>query len=197
MTMQECITGANKQRSYSGDYMEFGKIGEKVVVSFLQDNPEILEVKDWSEIQAVQYADIDCAITTKSGQVVLAEIKSDKHLGVSGNVLFEVLRINHTCHPDFSANLGWSGKTPAKFIFYYAPSVRQIYRFETEKLRRAMQVYTRRKRKNMRLDVVETDSIKTTVNILIPIGYFNGDYKTYSSSDYDYEYFTDETEIPF
>jgi len=190
-------TGANKQRSYHGDYMETGKIGEKIVINFLEDNPKILKVHDWSELQVVQFADIDCAIVTKTGQVVLAEIKSDKHLGVTGNVLFEVLRINHTCHPDFSCNLGWSGKTPAKFIFYYAPNVSKIYKFETRSLRKAMQMYTKKTRKKMRLDVVETDNIKTTINILIPISYFNGDYKVYESFDYDREYYEEETDLPF
>jgi len=197
MTLEQCKTGADKNNSYSGDYMNTGKLGEKVVIKFLQDNPQILEVNDWSEIKATQSADIDCEIITRSGQVVLAEIKSDKHLGKTGNVLFEILRINHTCRPDFSANLGWSGKTPAKFIFYYAPSVRKIYKFETRSLRKAMQAYTKETRKKMRLDIVETDDIKTTINILIPISYFNGDYKVYESLDFDREYYEEETDLPF
>jgi len=172
-------TGANKQRSYDGDYMETGKIGEKIVIDFLKRNPNILEVHDWSELQFAQYVDIDCAIITKAGQAVLAEIKSDKHLGITGNVLFEVLRINHTCHPDFSCNLGWSARTPAKFIFYYAPSVNKIYRFQTEKLRMAMQQYTNKARARTNLNYVETDKIKSTINILIPISYCKGAYDVY------------------
>ena len=42
-----------------------------------------------------------------------------------------------------------------------------------------MQRYTREKRKSTRLDIVETDSIKTTINILIPIEYCKGAYEIY------------------
>ncbi len=35
----------------------------------------------------------------------MAEIKTDAWLGISGNVNFEVLRINHTAHPDKAGTL--------------------------------------------------------------------------------------------
>lgn len=179
MTAETCQTGALKPRSYSGDYMEAGLRGQNIVIDLLRKQPEILGVLDWSDLETVQPADIDCAIRTKSGHVILAEIKSDSYLGKTGNVLFEVLRINHTCDPEFSMGLGWAARTPAKYIFYYAPSVNKVYKFTTIGLRRSMQRYTREKRKGIRLDIVETDSIKTTINILIPIEYCKGAYEVY------------------
>jgi hypothetical protein len=179
MTIETCQTGAFKPRSYSGDYMKAGLAGQSIVLDLLKRRPEILGVIDWSDLEAVQPADIDCAIRTKSGHVILAEIKSDSYLGKTGNVLFEVLRINHTCDPEFSMGLGWTARTPAKYIFYYAPSVNKVYKFNTIGLRQSMQRYTREKRKSTRLDIVETDSIKTTINILIPIEYCKGAYEIY------------------
>ena len=73
----------------------------------------------------------------------------------------------------------WAARTPAKYIFYYAPSVDKVYKFNTIRLRQSMQRYTREKRKSTRLDIVETDSIKTTINILIPIEYCKGAYEIY------------------
>ena len=77
MTTETCQTGAFKPRSYSGDYMKAGLTGQSIVLNLLRQRPEILGVIDWSDLEAVQPADIDCAIRTKSGHVILAEIKSD------------------------------------------------------------------------------------------------------------------------
>jgi len=164
-------TGADKARSYSGDYMDAGRNAEDIVMAFLRDHPDVVGVEDWRELRAVQEADVDCAIKTRDGRVTLAEIKSDKHLGVSGNVLFEIFRINHTCRSDRSGYLGWSCRSPATYFLYYAPTIQKLYQCRVEKLRAAMQTYTKTERKKTRLDWVDTDSIKSTINILIPWRY--------------------------
>lgn len=179
MNIKTCRTGYNKQRSYSGDYMTAGLAGQSVVINLLHSRPEILGVSDWSDLEAVQMADIDCAIKTISGHVILAEIKTDTYLGRTGNILFEVLRINHTCNPEYSMGLGWAARTPAKYIFYYAPAINKVYKFKTDNLRLGMQRYTKDKRKAIRLDIVETDNIKTTINILIPLEYYKGLFEVY------------------
>ena len=101
---QQTTTGADKARSYSGDYMAAGKKAEEIVMRYLQSKPYIIGLNDFRELRAVQEADVDIAIKTIDGRVTLAEIKSDWHLGVSGNVLFEVLRINHTAPPERSGS---------------------------------------------------------------------------------------------
>lgn len=160
--------GAEKRRSYDGDYMEAGKRAEAICMEFLRRRPEVADMDDLRDLRAMQKADCDCVCYLYSGQVCLAEIKSDKHLGVTGNVLFEVLRINHTCDPLNAGTLGWSLRSPAQFVVYYAPSVSSIYMARFADLRKAFQAYTRRVRKAVRLDVVPTDNIKTTVNVLLP-----------------------------
>lgn len=175
--MNTCETGNTKQRSYSGDYMQVGKAGEKIVIDYLRQSPSIIGVKDWSEVKEVQEADIDCAIKTIDGNILLAEIKTDNYLGATGNILFEILRINHTCDPQYSLTLGWSGRTPANYIIYYGPNINQMYVFKTSDLRRAMQKYTAENRKQSKISIVETDNIKTTLNILIPIKYCDGFYR--------------------
>lgn len=165
------IVGAEKARSYTGDYMAEGRKAEEIVMAFLKKRPEIIGIEDWRELRAVHEADVDCAITTTDGRVTLAEIKSDRHLGQSGNVLFEVLRINHTCRPDRACVLGWSARSPATYFLYYAPSVNSIYQCRCDELRRAFQEYTKEERQDTRTCWVNTDSIKSTVNVLIPWEY--------------------------
>lgn len=158
----------NRDRSYSGDYMSLGKRGEEVVIEWLKNRPEVISHDDLRELRPMQKADVDFAIYSVDGRVALLEVKTCRHLGKSGNVLFEVLRINHTCDPVHSLGLGWSGRSPATYIAYYAISVEQIWIASFNDFRKCFQEYTCKARKNIRFDVVPTDRIKTTVNILIP-----------------------------
>jgi hypothetical protein len=160
--------------------MQRAKEAEARVMDFLKKRPDVLGVMDWRELQVQQEADIDIAIKTRDGRITLAEIKSDSHLGVTNNVLYEVLRINHTCAHEHATTLGWSGRTPAQFILFDAISVKKIYQIRTEDFRKALQEYTRVARKNINVSIVPTDSIKTTVNILIPWNYCQKYFKIFS-----------------
>ena len=172
---------ASKERSYNGDYMKVGKKAEEIVLAFLKSRPDVLGVNDFRELRAVQEADIDFAIKTIDGRVTLAEVKSDRHMGITENVLYEVLRMNHTCIPEKSCVLGWSARTPAQYILYYSPKLKKLYQFRSEQLRKAFQKYTQDVRKP-NFDFVPTDKIKTTLNVLIPISYWKNIVKIYDLS---------------
>lgn len=161
-------TSSTKERSYNGDYMAEGKRAEEICLAFLRRRPEVMGLEDTRDLRVLREADVDCVIYLRNGTVPLAEIKSDRHLGISGNVLFEVLRINHTCRPERACVLGWAARSPAQWLIYYAPSVKRIYMCRFEDLRRCFQEYTRESRRQTRVDWVNTDTIKSTVNILIP-----------------------------
>lgn len=167
-TSQLSRPSADRQRSYDGGYMAVGKNGEEIVMAWIANHPQTLGVDDVRELRVTRDADIDCFIKTQDGRVTLAEIKTDQHLGVSGNVLFEVLRINHTAPPDRAVTLGWAARSPARTLFYYAPSVSAIYICRFDALRLCFQKWSREARGKMRINVVPTDNIKTTVNVLIP-----------------------------
>jgi len=162
------ITGVDKKRSYNGDYMKLGKEAERIVMEWLKQRPQVLGLSDFRELRAIQEADVDIAIKTQDGTVTLAEIKSDRHLGVSGNVLFELLRINHTCIAEKSCTLGWSARSPAVWFLFYASSVNKIYQCRVDDFRVCFQNYTKEKRDGAKLFWVNTDSIKSTLNCLIP-----------------------------
>lgn len=173
-------TGADKPRSYNGDYMADGKKAEEIVMNFLRQQPDVIGVDDWSNLQIVHEADVDCAIKTRDGLVTLGEIKSDSHLGQSGNVLFEILRINHTCQHEKAGTLGWSLRSPATFFLYYAPSVARIYICRANSLRKVFQSYTRQARQSVNTIWVNTDSIKSTLNVLLPWEVCKGVFKVYN-----------------
>jgi len=121
------LPGAIAQRSYSGHYMKVGQEAETRIMEWLTGNPHILKIDDLRQFRALREADVDTSIHLTDGRIVLAEIKSDWHLGTSGNVLFEILRINHTAQTDRCVTLGWSARSPAKWLLYYAPQFKSVY----------------------------------------------------------------------
>lgn len=169
----------NKQRSYDDDYMTAGKIAEEKIIAWLRERPEVIGIEDFRNIRAVHEADIDLGVKLMDGTVTLAELKSDWHMGKSGNVLFEILRINHRGPNDKVVTLGWSGRSPAIWLLIYAPQLDAIYRCKFEQLRSACQRYTYEAREKTRIDWVNTDNIKSTINILIPWKYCRAFFRRY------------------
>jgi hypothetical protein len=161
-------TGADKPKSYSSDYMKLGRKGSNIVLDWLCQRPQVIGVTDWRDVKVAQEVDVDFAIKTRDGRVVLAEVKTDSYLGVTGNVLFEVLRINHKAAPEHCVTLGWGGRSPAQYFLFYAPTLCVIYQCKASDFRQVFQSYTGRTRKQTRLIWVNTDNIKSTLNVLIP-----------------------------
>lgn len=168
MSLFDTTPGANRERSYDGDYMEAGRKAEDIIMDWLRRQPWVLDLDDLTGLRPMRQADVDCHFSLTDGRSTLAEIKSDKHLGTSKNYLFEVLRINHTAPPDKAVTLGWSARSPAKWLLYWAPNKKEIHQISMDEFRGALQNYSQQQRKETKLSYVPTDRIKSTVNILIP-----------------------------
>ena len=162
---------ADRAKSYASGYMAAGKEGESVVMAWLSRRVNVRHVEDLRDDPEMQAAEIDCRVHTTDGDSSTVEIKSCDHLGVSGNVLFEMLRINHGCGPEHALVMGWAMRSEADWLFYYAPSVSKIYRIGFDDFRRAAQNYTREARWKSFIHFVSTDDVKSTVNLLIPEKY--------------------------
>jgi hypothetical protein len=171
VAVPDTIPRADRNRSYDGDYMKTGRIAEEKIMVWLTAQPWVLGVDDLRSFRALREADVDVSVRLTDGRATLAEIKSDRWLGVKGNMLFEVLRINHTCDPVHAVTLGWSARSPAQWLLYYAPSKGLLYRVKMDDFRLACQTYTNEMRKNTLLNYVPTDNLKSTITILIPEKY--------------------------
>lgn len=146
--------------------MQAGRRAEELVLSWLRENPQVAGVEDMRDLRVMREADVDCGIKLYDGRICLAEIKSDYNLGVSGNIAFEFLRINHTAHSDASVTLGWSARSPAKWLFMYGPQVHAIYQIEFADYRATVQKHTREKDASVKW--IRTDEIKTTLIFIVP-----------------------------
>jgi len=170
---------ANRGRSYDGAYMEVGKRAEEAVLRWLGENPDILDVRDCRSQRVGQEADFDFSITGTDGVVTLAEVKSDKLINKTGNMIFEIARVNHTAPHDRAVTLGWSARSPATWCVFYCPPAKKIYVVRFEDLRKCFQHYSRKVRKNVRMKWVPTDSIKSTLIALIPEEFWRDVTKVY------------------
>ena len=158
--------------NYKGLMMVVGVSGEEVVKDFLTSHSKVKQpIEDLREDKDWQDKEVDFRIEYHNGEKRLIEVKSDRHIGKSHNVLFEVFRVNHKAAAENCVRLGWSVFSAADRFFVWCAPTQELYIFNSNNLRRAMQGYTFEKRKSTRLDWVDTDNARSTITILIPIAY--------------------------
>jgi len=161
-----------ESKTYSGELMQKGRIGETAVLEWLNKSQAAKEIIDMREFRISQRLDVDCGIETLDGALVLAEIKTDYNLGRTNNFLFELFRINHFVEADRVFYLGWTFRSPAKYLLYYSPNENSVYCFTFKNIRETIGKYISKTKPQ--IIIIPTDEQKTTFNILIPQSYFDG-----------------------
>jgi len=172
-----------RARDYeNGEYAQKGKTAEQIVMAFVESHPDIIGIDDLRDVKQMRWYDVDACIRTAEGETFLAEIKSDDHLGVTNNVFFETLRLNLTAEPEHAVKLGWSQRSPARFLLYYAPKAAKLYVCRFDDLRRALQRYLldlKRSGGTPETKYITTSPEVTTQGILIPMSYCDGIFTVY------------------
>lgn len=170
------------EKCWNGELMKKGREAEKKVIDWLRSLKdsvkEVIDVREW---RVTRKLDVDCFIETIDGKIRLAEIKYDQSLGKSNNFLFEFMRINHFVFADAVFYLGWTFRSPAKYLLYYSPYENSVYKFTFGDVRTQIGKYVSdcNKKNKPRIDVIFTDRQKTTFNFLVPKDYFEGLYRKY------------------
>lgn len=157
----------DRERSYSGDYMAQGKSAEDVVKKWLCDSADVSSVNDVSDQRHYQEREIDFIITMRDGREITAEIKSDAHIGSTRNVVFELLRVNHTLNNEKAFVIGWSARSEAAHVFYVSVTENKIFSFSMADLRSA--ACASFSGKAPKVLTIPTDNIKSTIVLLIPL----------------------------
>ena len=163
-------------KTYDGELMQKGITNEEIILKWLKNNSQ--NIIDFREFKLAQRIDVDFGIESIDGNIVLAEIKSDKWIRESGNLLFEVNRINHYVKNKWFY-LGWGWRSPAQKLIVRNPYTNQAFVFDFLELRTFIGKYVSNVGKKLETRIVETDNQKTTFNWLIPMSELNGLYKKY------------------
>lgn len=169
-------------RSYEGQMMQTGKEAERIVMAWLRQNPNVVEVHDLSNTEELWKTDTDLLIKTRDGQDILAEVKSCRHIRQDGHVNFEIARIYHNAPTERAIQLGWGQRSPAHYLFVYSPVEKAIYRFNMQTMRSVMQRVTKQARADSQLHWVSTDDTKSTLILLLPLKEFGPHYGRYDVS---------------
>ena len=101
--------------SFEGD-LKVGSIGERVAWDILINLPDIRQVIDVRKDKRFQAEDVDFLIETLERQFLKVEVKADRRMGETGNIIYET---------DTSGNIGCMTKTKADLIYQY-DTVNQI-----------------------------------------------------------------------
>lgn len=147
--------------------MEIGDAAEAVAVAFLRALPHVRQVRDVTRDATWQAREIDLRVEDARGAWHGIEVKSDRHIARTGNVLFELVRVHHSA--PVCAYLGWGVFSQAAWLFVWCPPAERLYTFNVTALREAFQRHTAAERSKLRLSVVPTDARRTTINVLVPL----------------------------
>ena len=158
---------ASRPRSYSGGYMQAGKTAEAIFLDFLWSHKETIYVEDVRSQKQWQECDVDFRVLRNGSDNWLdVEGKHDRRLDRSGYWLFELFRVNHTAPANRLFVDGWSVRSAASHLLFYAPFTNRIHSIRVRDYRLACSNAVRLKL--CRYDLVPTDTIKTTVNAYFP-----------------------------
>lgn len=155
------------EKSYDGELMALGQSNEEIIMRWLQRFEAAREIIDFREFRLTQRLDVDCGIETLDGNIVLAEIKADRHIAADKNLLFENHRINHFAKGHWFY-LGWGWRSPAQKLIIRNPETGKTFVFSFDDLREFIGGYVAEQGKSLRMAIVETDRQKTTFNLIVP-----------------------------
>ena len=154
------------EKSYNGKLMKIGKSNEDIILTWLKTKAH--EILDFREFRLAQRMDVDFGIETIDGEIVLAEIKSDKWIKEDGNLLFECNRINHFVKEKWFY-LGWGWRSPAQKLIIRNPDSNEIFVFNFLELKKFVGEYISEVGTKLQTRIIETDKQKTTFVYLIPM----------------------------
>ena len=80
--------------------------------------------------------------------------------------------------------LGWSLRTQASWVLYYSPHFAYVYQFHASDLRIGFQRYTDEARNSAQFVWINTDRIKSTLSVLVPLKYYAGMYEVHDVQSY-------------
>ncbi len=152
--------------------IEVGKQGEILIMEYLENNENVLNVEDVSDNPTYQDSDIDFIVQFANGKTGTIEIKTDRY--TSGNIFYETISNKEHGVP------GCMVKSKADFLFYYFTETRELYIINFNQYRKwfdeNINRFNRKELKN--IDRKRTGTY-TSVGYTIPKIYLEANFKGY------------------
>jgi len=146
-----------------------GAAAEDIARRFLAAHRAVARVEDVRAVKAWQVRDVDYIAHLTTGQRMNVEVKSDRWIGTTGNMLVEVCNVHFAGERGRAVRAGWTFFTQAAWLLLWCPTNERLYSLTTralhEGLKRSAQSGTQ-----TRLSASVTEGRWMTVNALIPLG---------------------------
>ena len=154
--------------------INIGNCGEEIIKSYLESNPNIVDVTDVSKDKEYQDKDIDFIVKLKNGEDISIELKTDTY--DTGNIFYEAIS-----NKEYKV-LGCMIKSKAKCLFYYFIKTKELYVIDFKAYKKWVNKNNKRfaKREIKNINKMGT-GITHSIGLLIPkrtfekemIGHFN------------------------
>lgn len=146
-------------RSFLGD-LQFGKIGEQMIIAKLQSYKSVVEVRDISSTKRGIDDDIDLEVVYADGHTSTIEIKTDTMADRTGNIAYE----------EFShKNPGCFARTKADHMIYFLINTGEAYVLSPENFRGFIKEMKDNKEKAEQLRVRASRMGQGASGYLVPI----------------------------
>lgn len=109
-----------------GNDLKFGEIGESIVWNSLSNSKNVRSIIDVRKDKRFQQKDIDFIIETNNRSIFFIEVKTDRELFYTDNIVYE---------KTYKGNAGCSEFTKSDYIYYVDPIGEKIYVINTIKMR--------------------------------------------------------------
>jgi len=157
--------------SYYGAIRQVGYQGEAVFEAFCARQSWIEGVRDVRDDPICQRDEIDYIITKTGGFDWRIEVKTESKLDVSGNILIELARINHSGEHQYMMQ-GWPWRTASDYIVYYAPTTERLHWWARRDFLAGAYEWVRSRGKALRTLTTETSTERVVISTVVPMDPF-------------------------
>ena len=152
--------------SYNGAIRDVGYVGEEAFERFCRRQQWVEDVRDVRDDIICQRDEIDFIITKWGGITARVEVKTETKLDVSGNILVELTRINHSGEHQYMLP-GWPWRTVSDYIVYYAPATERLHWWTKRDYLAGAYEWVRSRGKNLRTLITETSTERIVISTVV------------------------------
>lgn len=148
-----------------------GAAAEDIAARFLARHKAVASVEDVRAARAWQQRDVDYRVRMTDGKVLNVEVKSDRWIGTTGNLLVEVCNLHFTGERGRAVRAGWTYFSQAYWLLLWCPTNARLYSLTMGALHKGLQRCVSAIGMQTQLSASVTEGRWMTVNALVPLHY--------------------------
>ena len=165
---------------------DVGRVGEEVFEAWAVRQAGVEAVRDVRDDPVYQRDEVDYIVTRTVKPDLRVEVKTETKLDVSGNILIELVRINHSGQHQYVLE-GWPWRTVSDVVVYYAPATGRLHFWDRRDFLACIYEWVRLRGKSLRTLVTETSTDRVVISTVMPMDPYMTGRKSYLVTHKDEE----------